>query len=180
MVQIFLDYVTRLPRFQDTTNMSRQAAVCVALADCHCVPLFFMGQRSAMMQLCNQVIGDIKDTENYCSVMLNQTEVEHGKSTFFCFVCHFLGISAREKVRLGHSGKNWKIICFSRKIWFRERLFSRTYQFCWCFLRWRVKLHIMRYPLWDACLETSNSCPTFIRLGTFRWVAWMLHRDFSI
>ena len=90
--------------------MSRQAAVCVALADCHCVPLFFMGQGSAMMQLCNQVIGDIKDTEKYCSVMLNQTEVEHGKSTFFCFVCHFLGISAREKVRLGHSGKNWKML----------------------------------------------------------------------
>lgn len=58
--------------------MSRQAAVCVVLADCHCVPLFFMAQGSAMMQLCNQVIGNIKDTGKYCSVMLNQTEVEHG------------------------------------------------------------------------------------------------------
>lgn len=116
MVQIFLDYGTSLPRFQDTTNMSRQAAVCVVLADCHCVPSFFMGQGSAMMQLSNQVIGDIKDTEKYCRVMLNQTEVEHGKSTFFCFACHFSGISAREKVRLGHSGKNWKMLnLFSQK-----------------------------------------------------------------
>lgn len=77
-MQIFLDYITRLLRFQDTTNMSRQAAVCVALAGCHCVPLFFMAQGSAMMQLCNQVIGNKKDTGKYCSVMLNQPEVEHG------------------------------------------------------------------------------------------------------
>lgn len=42
--------------------------------------------------------------------MLNQTEAEHGKSTLFCFVCHFSGISAREKVRLGHRGKNWKML----------------------------------------------------------------------
>lgn len=63
-----------------------------------------------MMQLRNQVIGDIKDTEKYCSVMLNQSEVEHGKSTFSCFVCHFSGISGREKVRLSHSGKNWKML----------------------------------------------------------------------
>lgn len=58
--------------------MSRQAAVCVVLADSHCVPLFFMAQGSAMMQLCNQVIGNIKGTGKYCSVMLNQTEIEHG------------------------------------------------------------------------------------------------------
>lgn len=77
--------------------MSRQAAVCDVLADCHCVPSVFMGQGSAMMQLSNQVIGDIKDTEKYCSVMLNQTEVERGKSTFFCFVCYFLEMSARKK-----------------------------------------------------------------------------------
>lgn len=78
MAQSFLDGITRQPRFQDSTNMSRQAAVCVVLADCHCVPLFFMAQGSAMMQLRNQVIGNIKDTGKYCSVMLNQTEVEHG------------------------------------------------------------------------------------------------------
>lgn len=64
MVQIFLDYITRPPRFQDTTNMSRQAAGCDVLADCHCVPsFFFMGWGSAMMQLSNQVIGDIKVTK---------------------------------------------------------------------------------------------------------------------
>jgi len=78
--------------------MSRQAAVCVVLADCHCVPSSFMGQGSAMMQLSNQVIRDTKDTEKYCSIMLNQTEVQHGKSTYFCFVCHFSGICAKEKV----------------------------------------------------------------------------------
>lgn len=44
--------------------MSRQAAVCVPLADCHCIPSFFMGQGSAMMQLSNQMIWDTKDPEN--------------------------------------------------------------------------------------------------------------------
>lgn len=107
--------------------MSRQAAVCVVLADCHCVSLFFMARGSAMMQLRNQVIGNIKGTRKYCSVMLNQTEVEHGKSTFFCFVSHFSGISARDKVRLGHSGINWKMLLFfPRKISFMEVVFFTT------------------------------------------------------
>lgn len=60
------------------------------------------------------------------------------------------------------------------------RHFSRMYQCCWCFLIWKVKMHIMRQILQDTLLETSNSCSILFKLGTFMWVSWMLYREFSI
>lgn len=106
--------------------MSRQAAVCVVLADCHCVPLFSIGLCSAMMQLHNQVIGDTKHTGKHYSIMLNQTEVEHGKSTFFCFVCRFSGVSTGEKVRLGHSEKNWKMLVSPKNLICEKTFFENV------------------------------------------------------
>lgn len=87
--------------------MSRQEAVCAVLADSRCIPSFFTGQGSAMMHPCNQVIGDIKETEKYCRVVLNQTEVEHGKSTFFCcfFLMLFLGDICQSEIE---TRSQWK------------------------------------------------------------------------
>ena len=102
VVQIFLDYITRPPRFQDTTNMSRQAAGCDVLADCHCVPsFFFMGWGSAMMQLSNQVIGDIKVTK----ILQHYAKSDWGRTWKINI------FSARYAISQGYlpERKNWKM-----------------------------------------------------------------------
>lgn len=116
-----------------------------------------------MMQLRNQVIGNIKDTGKYCSVMLNQTEVEHGQSTFFCFVCNFLGISAREKVRLSHSGINWKMLrfFFSQKSQLWKEFFNTNFgdtssDWQWNCTLWNIWLRMLAWKPQIHALPWSN------------------------
>lgn len=109
-MHIFLDYVTSLLTFQDSTNMSRQAAVCVALADCHCIPSFLWAR---VQQWCNSVIKwfGIQKTQKILQCYAKSDWDRTWQINIFLVCMPFLsGISAREKIRLGHSGKKWKML----------------------------------------------------------------------
>lgn len=176
VVQIFLDYITRPPRFQDTTNMSRQAAGCDVLADCHCVPsFFFMGWGSAMMQLSNQVIGDIKVTK----ILQHYAKSDWGRTwkiNIFLLGMPFLR-DICQRIRLGQWWKELENVSFVFPD--KPHLWKDFFQECnnvvdasllerWNCISWDKYFRTL--------LETSNSYPTLFKLGTFIWVSWVLYR----